>query len=306
MHNPFNSYPRLNNVPLPLRMVAVGAVTALALTACAGSGEGAPSPATTSASAETSPSVSGSPTVAPVQKEGLEDPVAQQHAAEIISTFENSTTTVQYGYSEDLGDGRGITAGRAGFTTGTSDLLEVVERYASEKPGNGLETFLPALRKVDGTESTKGLSGLPKAWRQAAADPQFRKAQDEVFNELYLDPAIKWAKKVHVSSSVGQLIILDTIVQHGEGTDPDGLPAIVREAVKKSSPEKTTEKQWLGTFLQIRRQHLMNAADPSTRQDWRESVDRVRALKSILASGNTTLTPPLKWSVYGDRFSLPK
>ena len=38
-------------------------------------------------------------------------------ADELVSAFENSTTEVQYGYAENLGDGRGVTAGRAGFTT---------------------------------------------------------------------------------------------------------------------------------------------------------------------------------------------
>ena len=40
----------------------------------------------------------------------------------ITSCFENSTKTIQYGYVEALNDGRGYTAGKAGFTTGTGDL----------------------------------------------------------------------------------------------------------------------------------------------------------------------------------------
>ena len=53
---------------------------------------------------------------------------ATKHRAEqIISSFENSTTEIQYAYAEDIGDGRGITAGRAGFTSRTHDLLQVVD-----------------------------------------------------------------------------------------------------------------------------------------------------------------------------------
>jgi hypothetical protein len=37
--------------------------------------------------------------------------------AQITSTFENSTLELQYDYVENIGDGRGITAGRAGFTS---------------------------------------------------------------------------------------------------------------------------------------------------------------------------------------------
>lgn len=49
----------------------------------------------------------------------------------LVSSAENSSTDYaeQYAYIEDIGDGRGYTAGIIGFTTGTGDLLEVVERY---------------------------------------------------------------------------------------------------------------------------------------------------------------------------------
>ena len=45
--------------------------------------------------------------------------VVQKHRADqLISIFENGIPEIQYGYAEDLDDGRGITAGRAGFCTG--------------------------------------------------------------------------------------------------------------------------------------------------------------------------------------------
>ena len=49
----------------------------------------------------------------------------QRHRADaLISIFENGTPKIQYGYAENIRDGRGITAGRAGFTTATGDALE--------------------------------------------------------------------------------------------------------------------------------------------------------------------------------------
>jgi hypothetical protein len=38
-------------------------------------------------------------------------------ADQMVSVFENETTSLQYGYIENLNDGRGYTAGRAGFVT---------------------------------------------------------------------------------------------------------------------------------------------------------------------------------------------
>ena len=44
-------------------------------------------------------------------------------ADQIMSVFENDTPAIQYGYAENLHDGRGVTAGRAGFTSATGDML---------------------------------------------------------------------------------------------------------------------------------------------------------------------------------------
>lgn len=238
---------------------------------------------------------------------GLANPAAKLRAEQIISTFENSTTDIQYGYAEKLDDGRGITAGRAGFTSGTSDLLMVVERYSKEtaNPNSPLLHFLPALKAVDGTDSTTGLDGFVGVWEQTSQhDPALNKAQDEVYDELYFNPAMRRAEAAGVKTAIGQLIILDTIIQHGEGDDPDGLPAILQETEQLAGSPINNEVVWLQTFLSIRRKHLMNAADPDTREDWRESVSRVDALLSILKSGNLDLNPPLHWDVYGDPFTL--
>src|ERR671927_1439694 len=62
------------------------------------------------------------------------DAERKHRAAQITSTFENSTLELQYDYVENVGDGRGVTAGRAGFTSATGDLLLVVRRYTEAKP----------------------------------------------------------------------------------------------------------------------------------------------------------------------------
>lgn len=232
---------------------------------------------------------------------------AQLHkrTGQIISTFENSTTTLQYGYTEVLDDGRGITAGRAGFTSGTGDLAEVVERYDSLQPDNGLSPYLMALRDNNRSDSLAGLEGFAAAWQQAAKDPQLRAAQDNVYDEWYYEPALEQTQTAGISSAAGKLIILDTAVQHGNGDDPDSLRAIIRETTQKHGrPNPEDETQWLTAFLEIRRQHLFNATDPSTRNAWRDSVSRTYALGMILEQ-DTTLAGPLHWTVYGDKFQLP-
>src|SRR6058998_657229 len=106
-------------------------------------------------------------------------------ADKLISQFENSTSTIQYCYIEALDDGRGYTAGRAGFTSATGDLLEVAEGYMRAVPGNPLEGLLPRLRELAarGDGSLDGLEQLPQAWRDTCRDPRQRRIQDAVVDK---------------------------------------------------------------------------------------------------------------------------
>ena len=239
-------------------------------------------------------------------RSGLQDPARKHRAEQITSTFENSTTTLQYAYAENLHDGRGITAGRAGFCSGTADLLLVVERYAALAPGNPLVRYLPALRAVNGTASTRGLAGFITAWaRTARSDPLQRRAQDLIEDRLYFDPAMRHARSYGVASPLGQEVLWDTIIQHGDGRDADGLGRLLREtATAMHGRVHGNEHAWIARFLAVRRRHLLHAADPSTRAAWRESVGRVDALASLARRGSWQLDAPLSWSVYGDRFKI--
>src|SRR4051812_12384385 len=95
----------------------------------------------------------------PSRADGLDDPVKKEIAMEIVSSNENSSLDwrAQYKYIEDIHDGRGYTGGIIGFCSGTGDMLELVEAYTDTEPDNPLAPFLKALRKVNGTDSHKGL-----------------------------------------------------------------------------------------------------------------------------------------------------
>src|SRR5687767_10319610 len=83
----------------------------------------------------------------------LTEPHRKDVAMRLVSSAENSSLDwrAQFAYIEDIGDGRGYTAGIIGFCSGTGDMLELVEAYTVAAPGNGLARFLPALRAVNGT-----------------------------------------------------------------------------------------------------------------------------------------------------------
>jgi chitosanase len=232
------------------------------------------------------------------------DAERKYRAAQITSTFENSTLELQYDYVENIGDGRGITAGRAGFTSATGDLLLLVRRYSEAEPGNILAPYIPALEAVNGTDSEEGLDGFAEAWAEAAEDPDFRHLQDRLVDELYFFPAMTMAADVGVQTPLGQMIIWDTMIQHGAGGN-HGTWAIIKETREKVGPVGQDESAWLDAFLDARLRHLLRMYPATTKNADVSSQSRVDALRSLLQEENLALEPPLTWEVYGDRFKVP-
>jgi chitosanase len=234
----------------------------------------------------------------PARTAGL-SPEQKRRAEQLTSVFENDKLEFQYGYVEELGDGRGITAGRVGFTTGTGDAYEVVKRYTAVETNNPLAHFLPELLRLntaDKKDDTSRLKGFRRAWKQAARDPKFCRVQDEVTDEMYYVPAIKHAAEAGASAPLAIAAIYDALIQHGDGTDPDGVPALLKateKAVGGTPKTGVDEKKWLHGFLVTRRADLAHSADESTRKAWAESVDRVDVFLAIESEGNYDLHGPI-------------
>lgn len=235
----------------------------------------------------------------------------KRRAEQLTSIFENDTIELQYAFVEALGDGRGYTAGRAGFTSATGDLLDVVERYSARVPGNPLAGYLPRLRELAAyhSGSVAGLGGLPQAWQSAANDPVFRAVQDQVVDETYYRPALARAAQQGLRTPLAIAAVYDAIIQHGEGDDPDGLPALLTRTASQAGGTPASgvnERTWLDKFLTVRRADLAYSYDPATRAGWAESVGRVDVFRQILNAGNFDLAGPIRVAsdVYGD-FTIP-
>ncbi|MER5180775.1 chitosanase [Streptomyces sp. NPDC002896] len=234
---------------------------------------------------------------------GLAAADKKELAQQIVASAENSTLDWrgQYDYIEDIGDGRGYTAGVIGFTTGTHDLLTLVERYTKSHPDNGLARYLPALRKVDGTGSHKGLDpGFPEAWVKEAQKAEFRKAQEDFRDEIYFDPAVRLAK-LDGLGTLGQFIYYDAMVLHGPGTGPRGFYGLREAAMAEADTpaEGGKEKAYLDIFLDVRRK-AMRYKKPD-----RDTSRIDTAQRRFLYDGNLDLHTPLVWQVYGETFRVP-
>lgn len=221
----------------------------------------------------------------------------------LVASAENSSLDYQkqYRYIEDIKDGRGYTAGIIGFTTGTGDLLKVVQHYQRLVPHNRLVKYLPALKKVNGTASHRGLGAtFVKDWRQAANDDRFVQAQNDLVDQMYLRPAVKAAQQDGLPP-LGQYIYYDAIVVHGPGQDPTSFGGIRAAAKRRTqTPRQGGQlKAYLQTFLTER-------AKVMRQETAHRDLSRLNAQWKFVCAGKDRLQLPLNWTMYGQAFTLTR
>lgn len=217
----------------------------------------------------------------------------------LVSSAENSSTDYQkqYRYIQDIGDGRGYTAGIIGFTTKNGDLLQVVLDYQKLRPDNELVRYLPALKQIEGTASHVGLGkNFVQAWKMASKDKYFIQAQNQVLNQQYMKPALKAAKEDNLGP-LGQYIYYDAIVVHGPGNDKDSFGGIRKEAKLESRSPVHNQGVLLRTFLKVRTKVML-------KESAHHDLSRIKAQKKFIKEKNFALKRPLEWRMYGDSFEL--
>ncbi|MCX4878338.1 chitosanase [Streptomyces sp. NBC_00847] len=233
---------------------------------------------------------------------GLDDPAKKEIAMKLVSSAENSSLDwkAQYKYIEDIGDGRGYTAGIIGFCSGTGDMLDLVQLYTDRKPGNVLAKYLPALRQVNGSDSHDGLDpNFPRDWRKAAQDSAFQQAQNDERDRVYFNPALQQGRTDGLGT-LGQFAYYDAIVMHGDGDDATSFRNIRKRALRSAKPpaQGGDEVRYLGAFLDARVWAMKQeeAHSDTSRVDTEQRV--------FLRNGNLCLSTPLNWKVYGDSYHI--
>ncbi|MBP3475531.1 MAG: chitosanase [Lachnospiraceae bacterium] len=220
----------------------------------------------------------------------------------LVSSAENSSLDYaeQYSYIEDIGDGRGYTAGIIGFTSGTGDLLEVINRYIELKPtDNVLQKYVSALEQVNGSDSHVGLrDDFISDWQKASNDSEMIQAQDEIVDEMYMDTAVKYANRDGLSL-LGEFIYYDALVVHGPGNDEDSFGGIRGAAIRevKTPVDGGAEGEYLLAFLDARSIIMM-------KEEAHSDLSRIEAQRNFIHDGNYNLSLPLIWTMYGDDYEL--
>lgn len=266
------------------RLVIALAVCAAGVSLASCAAPAAPEPSAPTASAPSDPSAD------------LADPRMKEIAMELVSSAENSSLDwrAQFAYIEDIGDGRGYTAGIIGFCSGTGDMLELVQAYTKTEPDNPLASYLPALEAVNNTDSHEGLDpGFTDAWVTAAADPVFQDAQNFERDSVYFDPAVAQAKQDGLQA-LGQFAYYDAAVMHGF----DGMLSIRDAALAVAPAAGGDETAYLEAFLDAREVEM-------NKEEAHSDTTRVSTAQRVfLHEGNLGLQPPLKWKVYDDSYKI--
>lgn len=246
---------------------------------------------------------------------GLAAPHVKELALALTATAENSTTRWRdtYGYIElDVEDvdaqKRGYTAGIVGWTTSTGDLLELVRRYDAAHPRTRLARWLPRLRRIMAEPVYTRRKDLARRllgpafvadWRAEARTPAFRAMQRAERDRVYWMPAYRQAVADRVGP-LGLAILYDISVNHGPGTDRDSFGGIVALARASARPPSRggSERAYLEQLVTRRDAALVRWGDREARVDGRVAMHRA------LLRSNPGLRLPIRWSVYGDDFTL--
>lgn len=218
----------------------------------------------------------------------------------LVAIAENSQTTLAFSYAENINDGRGITFGIIGFTTGTSDGNEWLHHYTQLNPTNRLTKYIPALVAIDSSphpngmsDDISGLSGFVDDFRASLNDAFFRESQLEKMDELYWNPSLSRARSLGIHNFITLAQIFDASIQMGE----DGMEDVVaatNSSLGGSPKDGIDEISWLTKFLDIR------ANLPA----WIDTRDRVDMYSRIVKNGNYSLATPFDVTCYGDRFTV--
>lgn len=209
--------------------------------------------------------------------------------------------------SGDISDGRGITAGIIGFTTGTGDMNNMLGYYNKISPNNHLAGYKDHMDHINGKQ-------FEKDWHNAYKDDKdrFIKAQNHEVKKEVMNDAVKYAKKDGLSQ-LGQYIYFDALVKHGPGNNYQDAPRewgfqairhYAQENNVKTPAEGGDESKYLKNFVGKRYDATNDENDHNPDMDTDGTTDRLDFQMQQLDNGNLDLALPLSFKINNTPFDL--
>jgi chitosanase len=161
----------------------------------------------------------------------------------------------------------------------SSDLVEVLQAYQDQQSIHSTDSEILEQFARDKSTDTSTLRGLVDGWNDSINDHKLRQARRTLLENFYWDPCLEYCEKLGLQLPISKAVLYDTILQHGDGNDPDSLGAIL-SSIDVCAEED--EAAWLSEFLHHRQNILEHACNEDMRQLWKESTVWVEALRQLL------------------------
>jgi chitosanase len=218
------------------------------------------------------------------QKKVIDSVLSINETGKLPSPTAYSTVTI-------LKDGAGISYGKHQSTDRSGSLDAIIMRYL-DLDGAMASSFDPYIAKLSANFSSKvdpvnppsDVKALMKLLADSGKDPLMQRAQDEIFDEQYWNPAVLKGQAMKLVLPLSYLALYDTSIHSGPGRI---------DALRKVFPERPPvtggdEKAWTKAFLKARYTWLRSSSNTLVQR----SADRVTAILKIADNDNWTLKTP--------------
>ena len=211
----------------------------------------------------------------------------QKRAAQaIVNIFE--TGKVEGDYASVVfvaGDPGGLTYGRSQTTLNSGNLYLLIKAYCDEPGADFAAQLRPVLNRLAAKDQSLNRNATLRRLLERAGkeDPVMWKVQDEFFDRVYWNPAVKRATAIGIQSALGTAVVYDSTV-HGSWERMRD-----RTIERHGTVTKIGEATWITKYVDVRREWLANHP---TIPLLRKTVYRMDSFKQLIAAGNWELKLP--------------
>lgn len=171
----------------------------------------------------------------------------------ILLAFEQSSTKIKYNeiykYNDGPNDVKQITVSFG--ITEYGNLKKLIKNYCF-KGGKLTNEFISYTNDI-GVKSLVNDDKFVGLLKESASDPIMQEAQEEAFDEMYINPAFEFCAKHNLVLPLSKLVIADSYLHSGS------VPSVVRNMFSATLPDNGgTENTWVNEYVIARREWLAN------------------------------------------------
>ena len=171
----------------------------------------------------------------------------------VLLAFEQSATTIQYGKVYRFNDGPGnIKQVTLSFgATEYGNLSTIVRRYVA-KGGRVADRLQPYVEKIGKTPLADDERFI-KLLQEAGDDVAMQLIQDSAYEEMYIQPAMRWCEKNKLILPLSRLVVADSFLQSGSI-----LSSLRNKFSAKIPSVGGDERKWTEAYCIVRKDWLAN------------------------------------------------